>query len=934
MADPVDLSCLNYSESETRKNYIDVMLKEQGWIIGNNCIIEDHLSGLPTPSGEGYTDYTLYDREHRALAVVEAKRTSLDPARGYVQAKEYADVLQEKDREHRRPVIYITNGVRIMMEDDEPLREVRGFYSQEDLITHFNLRRMKAPSLVSVQPDEDIAGRTYQIEAVKAVCNEYSSGRRKSLLIMATGSGKTRVAASIMDILLDYNWAKNILFLADRDKLVEQAHDCFFNNLTTKPTMADKDHPNPDLSSRILVTTYPTMSAMLNKLDDNGVRVFSPGHFQLVITDEAHRSIYNKYGNLLSYFDSRLLGLTATPRDEVDHDTYAMFDVLDKTPAYDYEFYDGVNDGYLINFRVHDIDLKLNREGVRYGDLPPDEQEKYRREFADENGEIPEIIPPRAFMNKVISTDSIRKVLDVLWRTGLRTDNKSRLGKTIIFAAGHEHAEAIRKEFYRMFPSEDKEYCVVIDYQTVDKNRTLMSKFEDENSNVRIAISVDMLDTGVDIPSILNLVFFKPVYTYVKFWQMIGRGTRPCKHIIDGEDKKEFYIFDACMNFDWFDQHPRGLEGEVNISVTESVFDLRVKLIKALQSGDYQTEEYIKFRNNLIDKVIDDIHNINVQNYDVGPDRFYIDKYREKAKFEMLTGDDVDELMEKVAPHVMVDQGSANHVRFDNLMLGTMFIALEGREPKMQFFDLKRKAYEIYTNCATLGQVQPHLPMLRDILDDGYLESCSILDFENIRKSLRRLMDLLEKGGKKYITSITDVIRGVHVIDYVPPIDQFSNYKKKARKLVEENRNSPAIRKLRCNIPLEQEDFDELKDIMWSKAGTEEEYRTFYEDMPLDMLVRSMTGLDKEVADELFSKYLINSNLSNEQLYFVKEVMKHFVNNGLVDKRKLSSKPFNSMGSISEIFENDNPLLQDIIGLIDRINRNAGYDGKSDYIHA
>ncbi|MBE6521846.1 MAG: DEAD/DEAH box helicase [Thermoplasmata archaeon] len=931
------LSYLVFTEKDTRDNFIDKMLSEQGWKLHENYEIESRVSGNSTQSGIGFSDYVLYDKDHTVLAVVEAKRTSINPEAGLLQAQEYADYYQSHDSANRRPVVFLTNGVKLMILDNISLRPIHGFYSQSDLHTYHELSRYRADSLTSAEIKESIAGRPYQIQAIKHVKRQYSEGRRKNLLIMATGSGKTRVAASISDIFLNYGWAKNVLFFADRKKLVTQAYGTFDSNLHSyDPTMVYGDNPSPNYKSRIVISTYPSMASLLNRDGATG-RIYSPGHFQLVILDEVHRSVYEKYRAVFEYFDAYVLGLTATPRNSLDEiSTFELFDIDDRSSVYEYSYDEGVKQGVLKPFNLTDVDMKFNREGIRFSDLTLQEQERFKYEFMDENGIVPDFIPPQSFYRKVISRDSIRKVIQTLWEKGIRVDEGATLGKTIIFATTHQHAEAIRDEFYAMLPNQDKDACVVIDYKTSSGSSrrrespdSLMKKFEDKDSTTRIAISVDMLDTGVDIPCILNLVFFKPIYSRIKFWQMIGRGTRPCDDLIDGMPKDHFQIFDFCGNFEYFDEHPEGVEPPSSISVSKALFIQRSKMIIKLQSGQFSSPEYAKMRSDLVNDELSDVRGICLNNFDIGLDRAFIQQFSDESSFQMLTDDDLDILTDHVASHIECKQDDVNKLRFDNLMMSICNFVSDGIVPRKHISDLVRKASYLYNRCYTLANVKSHDATIRRCMDRDYLVSCSVMDFEKIRQELRDLMNLIEKEEKMYTTNLSDDIRSIEDKGFELPEFQYTDYKKKVRNLIESHMDYIAIQKIHTNQPLDGEDLQELEDILWTDPESKSEFELEFKDVSVKLLVRQIVGLDREAAYKIFAKYLSLSDLSDSQMYFLNEIIEHVVMYGVVDKKKLSGKPFINKGSINQIFKEDHDVLDNILKAVQEININVDYDGTS-----
>ena len=508
---------------------------------------------------------------HRPLAVIEAKRTCVDVSKGRQQAKLYADLLEQKYK--RRPVIFLTNGFETHIIDGQyPERKCSVIYSKRDLEKWFNLLTMRT-SLKHVAVDKNIAGRYYQESAVKAVCDSLDEkNRRKALLVMATGSGKTRTVIALCDCLLKAGWIKNILFLADRNSLVTQAKRSFVNmlpNLSCTNLVEEKDHYN----AHCVFSTYQTMMNCIDTVSDSEGKLFTCGHFDLVICDEAHRSIYNKYKDIFSYFDAPLIGLTATPKDEIDKNTYEIFELENGVPTFGYDLAQAVKDGYLVDYVSVESKLKFIEQGIVYDELSEEDKRAYEETFEDEHGDLPDSIGSSALNTWIFNEDTIKQVLNILMTEGIKIDYGQKLGKTIIFAKNYDHAEKILEVYNKEYPRLP-DYAKVIDnYMTYAQSA--IDEFSDPKKMPQIAISVDMLDTGIDVPEVLNLVFFKKVMSKAKFWQMIGRGTRLCSGLLDGEDKQRFYIFDFCGNFEFFRMN-KGKAAANRIALQGAIFNLKL----------------------------------------------------------------------------------------------------------------------------------------------------------------------------------------------------------------------------------------------------------------------------------------------------------------------------------------------------------------------
>lgn len=913
---------LEISEYKTRKIYIDTQLLDAGWEKGKDWVDEYELTGMPNRGGTGYADYVLFGDDGRPLAVIEAKKTCKDPSIGRQQAKLYADLLEQKFG--KRPVIFLTNGFekRIWNDTKYPERKVSGIYAKRDLEKEFSKLAFRTP-LDNIQINPDISGRYYQMEAIKAVCRAFDTeNRRKALLVMATGSGKTRTIISLVDILIRHGWVKNILFLADRNLLVTQAKRAF-NALLPDLSLINLGEEKNSLNARAVFSTYQTMiNAIDDVKDENGGRLFTCGHFDLIIIDEAHRSIYNKYKDIFTYFDAHLIGLTATPKDEIDKNTYDTFDLESGVPTYGYDLSQAVSDGYLVDFTTIETKLKFIEEGIIYDDLTDEEKEEYEKDFTSEDGEIPESINSAALNEWIFNTDTIRQVLAAFMTNSLKTDFGSKIGKTIIFAKNHHHAEKIYEIFGREYPNYPPNYCRVIDNYT-NYAQSLVDEFSSPEKLPRIAISVDMLDTGLDVPEILNLVFFKKVYSKAKFWQMIGRGTRLCPGLIDGEDKKQFYIFDFCGNFEFFRVMKKGKEAPLQISVQERIFNLECEMAFKLQALEYQTDELIPFRQSLVDDLVGKIRELNRDNFAVKQHLKYIDQYASIEAFQTLTYEKTLLLAEEIAPLILPFEDEASAVRFDALMYGIELAFLAGNKYKKATSDLNKKVRAI-ADISTIPEILAQRELIRKILHTDYVKEAGIKEFEHIRTNLRDLMKyILLDEITRYDTNFADKI--VDTRWAVSDLDdgELQNYKAKAEFYLRQHQDEEVIAKLKSNIPLTPEDVIKLEKILWKEVGSKKEYENEIGDKPLGVFVREIIGLDMRSAKEAFAKYLNDTNLNTRQIYFVNRIVEYIVKNGLMpDLSVMQSSPFTDKGSVVEIFT-DMSMWSGIRQVIDKINRNA-----------
>ena len=909
---------LDLSEFKTRKIYIDTMLQEAGWIENETWINEVELPGMPNKSEVGYADYVLYDDTHKPLAVVEAKKTCVDVSKGRQQAKLYADILEKQYG--RRPIIFLTNGFETRIDDGQyPERKVATIYSKRDLEKLFNLRRMRT-SLKNVTVDKNIAGRYYQEGAIKAVCDALDvKNRRKALLVMATGSGKTRTVIALCKVLAEHNWIKNILFLADRNSLVTQAKRAFVNlykDLSVTNLCEEKDN----FAARCVFSTYQTMYNCIDEVKDDEGKLFTSGHFDLVICDEAHRSIYNKYRDIFNYFDAPLIGLTATPKDEIDKNTYEIFELESGVPTYGYELDQAVKDGYLVNYVSIETKLKFLEEGITYDDLSNEEKEEYENKFTDEKGELPDRINAAALNEWIFNEDTIKQVLNTLMTDGIKVNYGETIGKTIIFAKNHDHAEKIFEVFGKEYPHLNG-YAKVID-NYINYAQSAIDEFSEGDKLPRIAISVDMLDTGIDVPEVLNLVFFKKVMSKAKFWQMIGRGTRLCPNLLDGEDKQKFYIFDFCNNFAFFRMH-KGKPTANGLALQGAIFNLKAQIVFKLQDIAYQTEDLILFRKSLVDGMAAKVQELNKKNFAVKQHLKYVELYANAENYNALAYEDTLIIGEELAPLITPDDDEASAVRFDALMYGIELAYLIGKKYTRARKDLAKKVTAI-ASVANIPEIAAKSELIDKILNTDYVENSGINEFEHIRTSLRDLMKYIPIVDRtKYTTNFADDILSVEWNEAELESDDLKNYKAKAEYYVRQHQNNNAIAKLKSNIPLTKDDVTELERILWNEVGTKDEYTSEYGEKPLGEFVREIVGLDMNATKEAFSEFLNNANLDSRQIYFVNQIVEYIVHNGLMkDLSVLQDSPFTDRGSVVEVFT-DLSVWAGIRKVIESINTNA-----------
>lgn len=922
----------NYSEEQTRDEFIDLLLHEAGWPLDQKQDREYEVSGMPSNSGVGYVDYVLWGKDGKPLGLVEAKRTRRSPQAGQQQAKLYADCLER--RFGQRPVIFYTNGYEHWMWDDlqHPPREVSGFYTRDELELLVQRRQTRQP-LAGQTINPEIVERYYQTRAIRKVAERMERDRqRKALLVMATGAGKTRTVIALCDLLMRAGWVKRVLFLADRVALVNQAVGAFKKHLPSSSPVNLVTEKNE--SGRVYISTYPTMMRLIDDKREDGTRRFGAGYFDLVIVDEAHRSIYQKYGAIFDYFDSYLVGLTATPKDEVDRNTYRLFALENGVPTDEYSLDDAIRDKFLVPPKAVSVPLQFPREGIRYNDLSDEEKDQWDALEWDGEGNVPEEVNAAAINQWLFNKDTVDKALKHLMERGQKVAGNDRLGKTIIFAKNHDHAEFIVKRFDENYPEYAGHFARVIDFK-VEYAQSLIDSFSQPEKMPHIAVSVDMLDTGIDIPEVVNLVFFKLVRSKTKFWQMVGRGTRLSPDLFGaGRDKKFFYIFDFCQNLEFFSHNPEAVEGSIAESLSAKLFANRVDLISAIdkyltaKTESERDEAHQHLRTELAERLRTEVAAMNLDNFLVRPKRRLVEQFVKSEAWTELTPEEQTHLKQEVAglpSSIATDTLEAK--QFDLLILRMQLTLLRG-EPG--FEKMKANVLEIarlLEEQTAIPAVAAKLPLLQEVQSPLFWEDVTVVELERVRRELRELVQFIERRKRSLVTTdFVDQI-GEGVIVGLPGmatgVDP-ERVREKAEVFLRKHENDPAIHKLRFNEPLNDDDLKALEGIFVAEGSTPEEIEVAKKESDgLGLFVRSLIGMDREAAKAALSEFMKGKSLTANQIEFVNLIINHLSSRGWIDLARLYASPFVDLHphGIDGLFDESSTLA--LIAALQTVRRNA-----------
>ena len=891
------------SEAKTRIDLIDIELNNCGWNVNDTLkVIQEYEieldDNLPAffDRTKRYVDYVLLNKTGHIIAVVEAKRESKFVQSAKTQAEYYARRI--KNIQGFTPSIYITNGNEIEFWDSEnyPIRKVLSYHSLEDLETY----RKRNDNNIILSPellDKNIAGRAYQVEAITKTLETFNDKKREILWVMATGTGKTRTIISLVDILLKTGFVERVLFLADRRELARQAMDNFKEHLPNQSRQRIETQTF-EKDKRLYVSTYQTMMSLLKNSD------ISQGFFDLIIADESHRSIYNYYGQLFLKFDALKLGLTATPVEFIDRDTYKFFGTQNGNPTFAYTYEQALQDRYLSPYEVMNVKTKFQENGIRFKQLSKAEQEKLKNSgFSEENinfegSQIEKI---------VINDDTNRKILTTFMDNCYRHPISNLPAKTIIFAVSKAHANRLATLFDELFPQYKSGVAKVI-VSELNNTEELIKEFRDVDSGFNIAISVDMLDTGIDVPSIMNLVFAKPVFSRAKFWQMIGRGTRLYDEVFL---KEKFVIFDFWGNFEYFNEKPEGFEPKEQISLNRKIFNENIQLLKTLQNEEF---EYIK-------------EEIKTQIEALPKEDYFI-----KSKATLLSN-----VNEDFFNNLKSNINSLNNI-------SELIDRIEVKEPQeLQFrvkvkklqnakFKKDNKLIEKYINSILidiesirqkkdLTEIKNNLELLDKCSDGKYWFE---IDFNTTNEITNKIALLMKYKPKNEIKpahfDLEDAISTITDIEINHPSVNIKEYEENILKTIQSLINKSAtLQKLFIGAPLDNEDLENLKNDMLSLGLSEEQLCKVFDCKSNDMvqILKNIISKKEYKLPFLLDKFIETHTLNSNQIEFIKAIKHYVIEKHNITRRDLMQNPFTKYHKMGIMGMFKGSLMNELVEIID-----------------
>ena len=939
---------MDLNEAQTRAQRIDKQLSLAGWdLTDRSQVIEEleiHLDRTPTTSaerppaskfeGRRFSDYGLLLHGEPA-AVVEAKRASRDAELGKEQALQYAKQLRD-NHEVTLPFVFYTNGHEHYFWDSDnyPPERIAGFPTQSDL-EWMRKRSLEKQSLSVELINQHIVERGYQIQGIRTILEQIEARRRKFLMVMATGTGKTRTAIALIDVLQRARWAKRVLFLVDRIALRDQALDAFKEHIPGEPRWPERGDKDFPANRRVYVTTYPTMLNLIEKgtAPENYI---SPFFFDVVIADESHRSIYNVYQAVLDYFSAIKVGLTATPTDFVDHDTFELFECDPRDPTFAHSFEEAIEHvpPYLCDFEVLKVRSKFQLEGIHGKVLRSEEQRKLIAEGKDledvdfEGSELE---------RKVTNSGTNGLIVREFMEEAIKDPSGTLPGKTILFAISIGHARRLQKLFDEFYPEHKGRLARVLvsEDSRVHGKGGLLDQFKNQDMP-RVAISVDMLDTGVDILEVVNLVFAKPVYSYVKFWQMIGRGTRvlfddPGQRKPWCLEKDRFLIIDCWGNFEYFDMHPTGPEPRIAVSAPVRLFRSRLdELEAAMSAGDIDLVERTKA------DLRADLAQLPERNIIVQQASAELARVADDGFWRRLGADDVGLLRSTIAPVLRTRTSTdlkAFRLQIDVVEYSTAQLAGEGDRAEAIAESIRSQLEEL---PMTVNVVNRERGLIEAALEEEWWIDPSGAALHDLAERLAPLMQyrtILKTPMMRL--SLEDAVLTKEKIDVGGDLGRLSiaAYRERVesfiRDLVEAH---PVLQKLQRGEDLAPDEIHELAELLESSElhVTEDRLRQIYDNRTVDFLrfIRHVLGLEhvpswEETVTERFDAFIAaHTDLTSKQIMFLRTLRTFILQQRRLEKCDLVDEPFTKIHSegilglftdaeIEEILSLTRELVQD-----------------------
>ena len=884
---------MQLSEKETREQLIDKALDRVGWKVKGSYIKEEVNSiksnfrtkdyilseGNGDDSGR-FIDYLLLAEDFSPIALIEAKKFSVNQDKGRSQARTYSRDIEEQ-LGYKIPH-FLTNGQKwLFIDQDGVEREISYPFSQSVLNRRLELyKNRKDPTKLNISK---IVDRPRNVLIVKKILEHLQKGYRSGLISMATGTGKTRVAVAIIEVLLKARVIRNALFIADRIALVNQAKSTGFKEFLSSEAIVDLRDSPTSFPDGLYVSTLQTLKSGKKK---KVFEKFNSGFFDLIIFDEAHRSIYDPNRVIFNYFDAIKIGLTATPSSEENKNTFELFNCLGNKPTVEYSYDEAVEDGILVPYTALMIDTRVLSLGIEGTQLTKELQTQLIKQEEDPKFMVlPGASFARIFMDDKTNELIVREFMELCYKS-----DDGKPAKTIFFCANVKHAKHLKRLFNKLYPNlgNDVQEIISENYRYTDE----LARFK-LDSEPRIALSVGVLDTGVDIPEVCNLVFVKPVFSAIRFWQMLGRGTRnqqACKHTewLPNSEKNDFLIMDfAIGGYSNIKEHhlKKVTEKKAGTDAMTRLFLNNVNLLR--KNMDNHQREFIE------NKIIEEVDSLDKESFIVREKLTIIKKVVSK-KFNLK--DHIEELKTEIAPLISLNPGKNPKVVSCILKLQKLFeyILEEDGEGIFSTYAYIKEKLENILQKSNLEIIQKNKDIIIGTLDELHWENLTFDDVERMIKEISPLMIYYEPNPKRVLQ--------VDAPDLVLKIQKFKKDIKKDKILKEFLESNQFIKKIKLGEGITSEELVKLeKELIRLRPGISIDNIQRIENIDFILFLRKIVGLGQQydpkvLIEREFDKHIIeqNQNYNSDQIKFLQFLKKVFVMKKYLELRDFTVPPLSN----------------------------------------
>ncbi|MGF6905906.1 DEAD/DEAH box helicase family protein [Fusobacterium sp. PH5-44] len=933
----------DFDTMSVREYYIDLDLKFAGWDLEIDVKkgIQYTIGNMVDGKEKIAIDYVLLGKDGLPLAIIEGKYSLEDFEYGRKRALKYAAHIGNDMR--RIPVVFLLHGGNYYYLENlnSTPRMISGIFNIEDLHRIRNQVKSKK-NLVTVSADPRITNYTYQIEAAKAVIHDIGENKRKSIVFISSGLGKTRILAGVIDLMSRANYISSVLYLTGRKTNLKYVKK-MLKNLIVGMSVGEYSE-ELDENTRLVISTTESIMKEIGNISGSGEKYFSPGQFDLIVVDEVYRNTVVAYKKIFDYFDSLVVGISPLPQSDIDSKISEFFNLKQDENSYIYHYEEALQkEKIIVPYNVVNIPNRLFENEMFYDQLSTENKNHCEETYTDDKSKMLNWVPSVMNNNYLMSVHTIDLALEDIMKVGIISSKDECIGKTILFAQNKNHAELILQRFRMKFTEFASDFAKIA---YCDDNNAV-DDFVDPEKKVNLLIDVGFATAGLDLPEVVNVVLFKKIYSKYEFYQMVNIGNRSCKNItlVDSKEglyigKKRYYVFDYLGNFDFFNEEKNHTDGLEIKNVSEEIFSRCVEIVYSIQKESLIDRESHNFSEKIINFLIEQVKKAGKEFDNVHFQLSNIERYyRKNTYFPALKEEDKKILITQVAPLIEIDGSDEHALQFDNFMYGLILAQLEGTA-----FVIKAKRQLV--NICNMLKKNEHIDPIRKEKEfieyygsRKFLDNSTIVDLENLRMKIRTLMKYvfeiisetadentqkttLEKMETDLNASNEDVLEEMEKeIEKDDGVDNIREYKEKVTRWIKSKLLLSAIYKLRNNMPLLPQDYKDLEKAFTKTLGTKKEYESAYGNLPYGLLVRETIPLERESVKVAFFNVNTDKTLNEEQKAFISKMMEYIINHGYMDELKLVNGEIEGFDKFEDIFDNERE--KKIIKILREIKGNA-----------